>query len=130
MKNKLLRLAAIFVMLGILSSLFGCKKDKEPDYPFDTEKAYYMSRGGIMAGGRYEIKTEPEGIVEVYSYVNPVLEGEDGMRDKGASIFFVGIKPGETTVTASEHYPTCPPDEYSFVLSVSEDLVVTKKDAE
>ena len=128
--KKIKGLAVVLVMLGILSMLFGCKTDKKPDYPFDTEKAYYQRRGGVIAGGRYEIETEPEGVVEVYNYPIPVPEHEDGMKDKGADIFFVGITPGEVTVTETEFFPTCPPDEYSFVLSVSEDLVVTKKDAE
>lgn len=124
--NKFKRLAAIFVVFGILSMLFGCKNNNEPEYPFDTEKAYYMSRGGVMAGGRYSIETFPEGIVEVYSYAKPVPEHEDGMRDKGADIFFVGLKPGKVTVTATEYYPTCEPDSFSFVLSVDEDLCVHK----
>ena len=61
------------------------------------------------------------------SYVEPVPDGEDGMRDKGASIYFVGAEPGEVTVTVTKHYPTCPDDEQSFVLVVAEDLSVTKK---
>ena len=128
MKNKILKTAVIIVMLGLLSMLFGCKTEKAPEYPFDTEKAYYQRRGGVMAGGRFEIKTDPEGIVEVYSYPIPVPEHEDGMKDKGAHIFFVGITPGEVTVTEIEHYPTSLPDETSFVLSVDENLCVTKKE--
>ena len=124
-KNKFL--VVIFMMLGLLSMLFGCKTQKAPEYPFDTQKAFYMSRSGIIAGGSYSIKTEPEGRVEVYSYVEPVPDGEDGMRDKGASIYFVGVEPGEVTVTVTKHYPTCPDDEQSFVLVVAEDLSVTKK---
>ena len=38
--KKIKGLAVVLVMLGILSMLFGCKADKKPDYPFDTEKAY------------------------------------------------------------------------------------------
>ena len=124
--KKIKILAVIFTMLGILSMLFGCKNNKEPEYPFDTEKAYYMSRGGIMAGGSFGIETSPEGIVEVYSYSKPVPEHEDGMRDKGADIFFVGLKPGKTTVTATEYYPTSIPDSFSFVLFVDENLRVSK----
>lgn len=117
-------------MLGLLSFLFGCKTEKEPEYPFDTEKAYYMRRGGVMAGGRYKIETSPEGIVEVYSYSIPVPEYEGGMKDKGADIYFVGLKPGEVTVTATEYFPTWEPESNSFVLIVDEDLVVTKKETE
>ena len=124
-KNKFL--VVIFIMLGLLSMLFGCKTQKAPEYPFDTQKAFYMSRSGIIAGGSYSIKTEPEGKVEVYSYVEPVPDGEDGMRDKGASIYFVGVEPGEVTVTVTKRYPTCPSVEQSFVLIVEEDFSVTKK---
>ena len=126
--KKIKGLAVVLVMLGILSMLFGCKTDKKPDYPFDTEKAYYQRRGGVMAGGRYEIETEPEGVVEVYSYPIPVPEHEDGMKDKGADIFFVGITPGEFTVTVTEILPTCPPESFSFVLVVDENLSVSRKD--
>lgn len=118
------RLAVVLIMFGILSMLFGCKADKKPDYPFDTEKAYYQRRGGIMAGGSYKIETEPEGVVEVYSYSVPVPEHEDGMKDKGADIFFVGIKPGKVTVTETKLFPTCPPESFSFVLVVDENLKV------
>mgnify|MGYP006969204586 CR=1 FL=1 len=58
MQGKILKSAVIIIMLSLLSMLFGCSK--EPQYPFDTEKAYYISRGGIIAGGNYEIKTNPE----------------------------------------------------------------------
>lgn len=126
--KKVKGLAVVLVMLGILSMLFGCKADKKPDYPFDTEKAYYQRRGGVMAGGSYKIETEPEGVVEVYSYPIPVPEHEDGMKDKGADIFFVGIKPGEVTVTETEIFPTCPPESFSFVLLVDEELRVVKKE--
>ena len=126
--KKIKGLAVVLVMLGILSMLFGCKTDKKPDYPFDTEKAYYQRRGGVIAGGRYEIKTEPEGVVEVYSYPIPVPEHEDGMKDKGADIFFVGITPGEVTVTETEILPTCPTESFSFVLVVDENLSVIRKD--
>lgn len=128
--NKIRIMAVIFTMLGILSMLFGCKNNKEPEYPFDTEKAYYMSRGGIMTGGSFGIETSPEGIVEVYSYPKPVPEHEDGMRDKGADIFFVGSKPGTVTVTATEYYPTARPESFSFVLVVDEDLRVSKAKTE
>ena len=72
MKSIILKTAVMIVMLGLLSMLFGCKTEKAPEYPFDTEKAYYQRRGGVMAGVRFEIKTDPEGIVEVYSYPIPV----------------------------------------------------------
>lgn len=126
--KKIKGLAVVLVMLGILSMFFGCKTDKKPDYPFDTEKAYYQRRGGVMAGGRYEIETEPEGVVEVYSYPIPVPEYEGGMKDNGADIFFVGITPGEVTVTETEFFPTCPPESFSFVLVVDESLSVSRKD--
>lgn len=121
-------LAVVLAMLGILSMLFGCKKDKKPDFPFDKEKAFYQHRDGVMAGGRYVIETKPEGFVEVYSYPIPVPEDEAGMKDKGAEIYYVGIMPGEVTVTATEYYPTCPPESFSFVLVVDENLRVFKKE--
>lgn len=124
MQGKILKSAVIIIMLSLLSMLFGCSK--EPQYPFDTEKAYHMSRGGIIAGGNYEIKTNPEGIVEVYSYPEKPLKNEGGMKDKGAEIYFSGIVPGKTVVTVTKSYPTAKQEEFSFVLSVSEDLYVSK----
>ena len=126
MQGKILKTAVMIVMLGLLSMLFGCKTEKAPEYPFDTEKAYCISRGGIIAGGSYEIKTDPEGIVEVYSYPKKPSKNEGGMKDKGAEIYFVGIKPGKTAVTVTKTYPTTKKEEFSFVLSVSEDLHVSK----
>ncbi|MBE6900702.1 MAG: hypothetical protein E7479_08615 [Ruminococcaceae bacterium] len=127
MKRKIYSLAVIFIMLGLLSFLFGCGKTKKPDYPFDAEKAYHQSRSGLMAGADYVIKTEPEGIVEVYSYSKPVDDDGDGMRDRGADIFYVGTSPGETKVTVTKRYPTCLPEEFSFLLCVGEDLSVKRK---
>lgn len=130
MKNKFIGLAVVFIMLGFLSLILGCGKEKKTEYPFDTEKAYCMKRGGVIAGGEYIIETDPEDIVEVYSYPVPVPKKEGGMRDKGAKVFFVGIYPGEVTVTVSEHYPGGKPEESSFVLFVDENLRVFKKEAE
>lgn len=124
MQGKILKAAVIIVMFFFLSMFFGC--EKEPKYPFDTEKAYHMSRGGIIAGGSYEIKTEPEGIVEVYSYPEKPSKNEGGTKDKGAEIYFSGIEPGKTVVTITKSYPTAKKEEFSFVLSVSEDLCVSK----
>ena len=124
MKNIILKTAVVLIMLGLLSMLFGCKK--ESLYPFNEEKAYHMSRGGIIAGGSYEIKAEPEGIVEVYSYPEKTSENEGGMKDKGADIYFVGLKPGKTVVTVTKSYPTAKPQESTFTLFVSEDLKVSK----
>ena len=111
------------IMLSVLSMFFGC--DKEPEYPFDAEKAYHMSRGGIIAGGSYKIKTDPEGIVEIFSYPEKPPKSEGGMKDKGAEIYFSGIRPGKTVVTVTKSYPTAKQEEFSFVLLVSEDLSVS-----
>ena len=85
-------------MLGIFASLFGCNKN--PEYPFDKEKAYYYSRQGVIAGGGFYMKFNPEGVVEYYSYVRPTPENECGMRDRGADMYFVGLKEGRVEVTA------------------------------
>ena len=114
-------------MLGIFTSFFGCGK-KQPEYPFDKEKAYCYSRGGVMAGGDFHLKFNPEGVVEYYSYTKPVPENEDGMKDRGADIYFVGLKKGRVEVTAVYEYPTCGPEEYIFTLNISDDLTVTKTD--
>ena len=124
MQGKILKSAVIIIMLSLLSMLFGCSK--EPQYPFDTEKAYHMSRGGIISGGSYEINTDPEGIVEIYSYPNKPPKNEGGMKDTGAEIYFSGIKPGKTVVTIIKSYPVSKQEVFSFALSVSEDLHVSK----
>ena len=113
-------------MFGFLLSLFGC--NKEPEYPFDKEKAYYYSRSGVIAGGDFSMKFSPEGVVEYYSYTRPVSEYECGMRDRGADIYFVGLKEGRVEVTAVYKYPTCDPEEHTFTLNVDENLRVTKID--
>ncbi len=113
-------------MLGFLASLFGC--GKKPEYPFDTEKAYHYSRGGVIAGGAFCLTFAPEGIVEYYSYVKPIPEYEAGMRDKGADIYFAGLKEGRVEVTATYKYPTCEDEVYTFTLNVDKDLCVTRID--
>lgn len=115
-------------MIGFLASLFGCSKtpDNTPDYPFDTEKAYCYSRQGVIAGGDFHLTLDPEGIVDYYSYVKPVPENECGMKDRGADIYFVGLKEGRGEVTAIFGYPTCEDEIYTFTLNVNKDLFVTR----
>ncbi len=112
--------------MSLFASLFGCSK--KPEYPFNMEKAYCYSRQGVIAGGGFQLKFNPEGVVEYYSYVKPVPENECGMRDRGADIYFVGLKEGTVAVTAVYEYPTCEPEEYTFTLNVADDLTVTKID--
>ncbi len=121
-----LRILTVICMLGFLTSLFGCSK--KPEYPFDKEKAYYYSRQGVIAGGAVHLTFEPEGIVEYYSYVRPTPENECGMKDRGADMYFVGLKEGRVEVTFVYEYPTCEPEEYSITLEVAEDLTVTRAD--
>lgn len=105
------------------------KKGKMPEkkvYPFDVEKAYYYRRSGLMAGANCSIEIKPEGVIEHYSYPIPVPEMECGMRDRGADVYFVGIKPGVVQVDIVTHYPTCPEEEKSLTLQVAEDGTVTK----
>lgn len=112
-------------MIGLFATLFGCSK--EPEYPFDKEKAFYYPREGVIAGGGFHFKFNPEGVVEYYSYVKPTPEYEGGMKDKGADVYFVGLKEGTVEVTAVYEYPTCEPEEYTFTLNVSADLTVTEE---
>lgn len=110
--------------MGIFTSLFGCNNKTE--YPFDKEKAFYYSRQGVIAGGNFYLTYNPENIVECYSYVKPVPEYESGMRDRGAELYFVGLKEGEVDVTFTYEYPTCEPEEFTITLKVAEDLTVTR----
>ena len=121
-----LKFLAVVCMLGIFASLFGCSK--KPEYPFDVEKAYCYSRSGVIAGGVFRLELSPEGVVKYYTYTKPVSENEDGMHDRGAEIYFVGLKEGRVEVTAVYEYPTCPPEENTFTLNVAENLTVTKMD--
>lgn len=121
-----LRILAVLCMLSVFASLFGCNKKTE--YPFDIEKAYCYSRPGVIAGGGFCLKFNPEGVVEYYSYVKPTPENECGMRDRGADVYFVGLKEGRTEVTAVFKYPTCEDEEYTFTLNVDKDLCVTRID--
>lgn len=120
------RFLAVICIMGLFASMFGC--NKKPQYPFDTEKAYHYVRQGVIAGGGFNMSFSPEGVVEYYSYVKPTPENECGMRDRGADIYFVGLKEGVVDVTAVYKYPTCEDEVYTFTLTVDEDLVVTKTD--
>ena len=110
--------------MSLFASLFGCSK--KPEYPFDKEKAYCYPREGVIAGGGFSLNFNPEGVVEYYSYVKKVPDQEAGMRDKGADIYFVGLKEGKVEVTATFKYPTCEDEVYIFTLNVDENLCVTK----
>lgn len=121
-----IKILAVICMFSIFAGLFGCSKKSE--YPFDTEKALCYSREGVIAGGGFELKFNPEGIVEYYSYIKPVPPDEGGMKDRGADIYFVGLKEGRVEVTATYKYPTCPDEEYTFTLEVDKDLKVTRTD--
>lgn len=125
-KTLNIKIMAVICIMSLLTSLFGCSK--KPEYPFDKEKAYCHSRQGVIAGGGFSLKFNPEGIVEYYSYVKPIPKDECGMKDKGADIYFVGLKEGRVEVTAIFKYPTCEDEEYTFILNVDENLCVTKVD--
>lgn len=115
-------------MLGMLSAaLFGCAGESEAQYPFDTEKAYLYRRPGLMTGAGFSIEIQPEELLQYYSYTIPCDEGEDGMRDNGAQIYFVGLQEGEAVVTMTTHYPTSEPEEESFTLYIAPDFSVTRK---
>lgn len=113
-------------MLSIFKGLFGHKKAEK--LPFYKSKAYHYLREGVIAGGGFKLKFDPPDVVEYYSYPKPVPEYEGGMKDKGADIYFVGLKEGKVEVTAVFKYPTCEDEEYTFTLKVAEDLTVTKSD--
>lgn len=102
------------------------KKPVKHTYPFDVEKAYIYHRQGLMTGASCEIQTSPDDLIQVYSYSKPVSELEDGMRDRGATVYFVGLKAGTAQVDVITYYPTCPKRVISFKLEVSEDGKVTK----
>lgn len=121
-----IKLLAVICAMSLFASLFGCSKN--PEYPFDKEKAYYYSRQGVIAGGGFHLNFNPEDVVEYYSYVKSVPEYEEGMRDRGADIYFVGLKEGRVEVTATFEYPTCEDEVYTFTLNVDENLCVTKID--
>jgi len=110
--------------MSIFSSLFGCNKKTE--YPFDKEKAYHYPRQGVIAGGSFRLTFEPEKIVECYSYVKPVPEDECGMKDRGADLYFVGLKEGKVKATLIYKYPTCEPEYDTLNLEVTKDLKVTR----
>ena len=117
-----------------LVSLFGCfdktkqEQSEKQELSFDTSKAYCYHRSGVIAGGDCKLIIEPQGIVTYYSYVKYPPENECGMRDKGADIYFVGLKEGRAEVTVTFKYPTCEDEVYIFTLNVDENLCVTKID--
>lgn len=113
----------VMCVLSLIIGLFGCNKTS--DYPFDVDKAYCYTRAGVIAGGNFYMEFDKENIVDYHSYTTPVPKYECGMKDKGAQIYFVGLKEGTVTVTAVFEYPTCEPEEYSFTLKVSDDLSVS-----
>ncbi len=111
---------------NIFSSLSGLGKKQK--YPFDKEKAYFYSRQGVIAGGAFRLRFNPEGVVRYYSYAHEVPEYECGMKDKGADVYFEGLKAGRVEVTAIYDFPTCESEEDTFILNVAEDLSVTRMD--
>ena len=119
-----IKIAAVISVLGLLLGLFGCSEKTE--YPFDTQKAYCYTRGGIIAGGDFDISFSTEGVVRYFSYEKPASEKEGGMKDRGADIYFTGIKAGSVEVTVTYTYPTREPKEYKFTLEVADDLTVTE----
>ena len=121
-----IKLLAVICAMSLFASLFGCSKN--PEYPFDKEKAYYYSRQGVIAGGGFHLTCNPEDVVEYYSYVKPVPEYEAGMRDRGADIYFVGLRVGVVEVTEIFKYPTCPDEVSTFTLVIDKDLKVTRID--
>lgn len=122
----------LIMALSLFASLFGCFHNNPqtsptvPEFPFDTAKSYYYRRRGAIAGGNCILSVEPQGIVEHYSYVEYPSEHECGMKDKGADIYFVGLKEGEVKVTLEYQYPTTDSYFVEFVLLVDETLKVTK----
>lgn len=48
------------------------------------------------------------------------------MKDKGADIYFVGLKEGRVEVTSLFGYPTCEDEGYTFIFNVYKVLCVTK----
>lgn len=97
-----------------------------PTYPFDIHKAYRTIRTGIIAGGSIRYSFDDDGVVTYYEYPRYPPENECGMRDRGAEVFFVGLKPGTVTVTVTEQSPVGDKDEYTFRLTVDEELRVTE----
>ncbi len=112
--------------LSMLLSLFGCKAPA-PSYPFDVAKAYHTTRTGIIAGGSISYTFSEDGIVTYYEYPKYPPENECGMRDRGADVYFVGLKPGAVTVTMTERSPVGDNESLSFELVVDDDLRVTSK---
>lgn len=126
--KKLLKIGVVVLMASSLfASLFGCinKTPQKQDYPFDTAKAYCYRRSGVISGGNCRLTAEPQGIVTYYSYVKYPPENECGMKDKGADIFFVGLKEGKVKITLEYMYPTTESDFEEFTLSVDSALNVT-----
>lgn len=131
MKNKFIKFAAVIILLCALAAFIGCgKEEKNSKFPFDAEKAYLYKRPGLISGASFSASLEKKGIVEVYSYVIPAPEYEDGMKDLGADIYFVGISPGEVLVTFIEYSPVDDPIESFMTLCVDENLCVFQKEAE
>lgn len=110
--------------MGFFDSLIG--SIKKTNYPFDKDKAYYYMRQGVIAGGGFQLSLSPENIVKCYSYVKPTPQNECGMRDRGADLYFVGLKEGEVMVTLTYKYPTCEPEQDILTLRVDKDLTVRK----
>ena len=91
---------------------------------FDKEKAFYFRRRGVIAGGRFSMQITPSDVVECFEEIIPVNAFEDGMKDRGAHMYFAGKKEGTAIVTMFFHYPTCKPEELILKLKVDEHLRV------
>ena len=117
----------VIIMASTLTSvLFGCENNAEAEHKnFDTKKAYCYHRHGMIAGGECRVEVEPEGVVKWHEYSDEPREGEDGMSDHGADLYFVGLKEGSVEVTVIYDYPNTEDQTENFSLDVDKDLRVT-----
>lgn len=121
----------VMAIVCLLMNLFGCVNNidllhSKPEFPFDTTKAYCYHRKGVIAGGNCNISVEPQGVVKYYSYPEYPSGYESGMKDKGADIYFVGLKEGKVKVTLEYSFPTTTASVDVFILEVDKELNVSK----
>ncbi len=97
-------------------------------FSFDKEKAFYFRRQGVIAGGSFSMHITPSDVVECYEEIISVKKFEDGMKDRGAHMYFAGKKEGTALVTMKFFYPTCEAEELVLKLNVAKDLRVIPED--
>ncbi len=97
--------------------------------PFNRKKAFLFRRDRVIAGGSCEVKISDNSVLEFYEETDYPDNGEVGVADHGADLYFVGCRQGESDVCVTTYlFNGEEESSNSFRLRVDENLVVSRVD--